>query len=227
MGRKRHTSPAPVPGAESLKSAASWVQPDVWKLQRDGRVVVWKTFRRSPWFLRMTLCRWMARREARNLKILQGLDWAPVFLGMPEPTTIEMTFLEAAPVPEKKFTLDSEYFDRLWKVIDEMHTRGLNHGDLRRKNLLCSTRDGSPLMVDFAQCMYCPSRKSLFFRLVQRRAYDVDRITFLKLKEWYIGTKNITAEEKAAVRNRPFHLRVGQFLKKQVYRRIKHAILRK
>ena len=211
-----------MPGAHLLKAGESVTQPDIWRLTNgEGREVVWKTFRESPLLARATICRWLVRREARNLAALKGMENVPEFLGCPEPVTIEMTFLLAEPVPERKGALTPAYFDQLNEMIAEMHARGLNHGDLRRKNLMLNAETGEPCLVDFAQSFYAKPN-SVTARLVHPIAFRVDRSTFLHLKRWYLSQKGLTAEELAEARAVPWHLRLGRLLKKKVYRRYKH-----
>ncbi|MCB2156031.1 hypothetical protein KQI84_14225 [bacterium] len=223
MKKRRRTPTPPEPGARLLKVGESALQPDVWELHRDGNRVVWKTFRESNRAARATLCRWLARREARNLRLLDGLPRTPRLLGMPEPWTIEMTWLDAEPVAESKtgHGIDGDWFDELESMLAEIHRRGMNHGDLRRKNMMKERTSGQPCLVDVAQSMVAKGG-SLFDRLIMRQAQQVDRVTFLKLKAWYLGPDVLTAEEKAEFAAAPWHLRVGQFLKKKIYRPYKH-----
>lgn len=217
--KRRQPPPPPEPGAVLLKDADSAVQPDVWKLGDGPDARVLKTFRRSPAPVRGTLGRIIAYREARNLRVLSGLPGVPRFLRMPDPWSVEMTWLDAEPLPERKKSMEPEWFDRLGALLREMHARGLNYGDLRRKNLLRSRVDGSPCLVDFAQCMHAPDARSLFHRIVMRRAFEVDDSTLLKLKKWYVGGPRLTADERVRVRRVPRHLQIGRVLKKQVYSR--------
>ena len=224
MKRHRRSPTPPVPGAQLLKAGESAVQPDVWELQRGGRRVVWKTFRESNRLARGTIGRWLARREARNLRLLGGMPRTPEFLGMPEPWTIEMSWLDAECVAEFKtgHGIDGAWFDELERMLAEVHRRGMNHGDLRRKNLMNERSSNLPCLLDVAQSMHAKSPRSLFARLVMGPAQQVDRVTFLKLKAWYLGSGALTGEEQAEFDAAPWHLKAGQFLRKKVYRPYKH-----
>jgi hypothetical protein len=215
----------PHPGASLLKEGRSATQPDVWSIPRpDGPRAVVKTFERSPRLLRATVCRWIAAREGRNLALLDGIDGVPKLLGRPAPWAIEMTQLPAEPVPARRGSgpaLAPAYFDRLGQILAEMHRRGLNHGDLRRLNLLVDPGTGLPCVLDFAQSMYRRKPGSLFDRLVFRKAVEVDRLKFLELKKWYLG-EVLSPEEESELRTPPFHLRIGKFLRKRLYRPFKH-----
>lgn len=223
---KRLPSP-PLAGSILLKAAHSPLQPDVWKVYGKDGPKVWKTFRESPSLLRRTICRWIAAREARNLRLLEGMDGIPRLISMPEPWTIEMTWLNAEPLPEVKQSLPQAYFIRLDAMLSEMHSRGLNHGDLRRKNLLRDTETGEPRLLDFAQSLYGSTQSSLYFKIIVQRAFEIDRLKLLKLKKWYLGGAALTDEERRDLAAIPLHLRAGRFLRKRLYRPLKHWRTRK
>ncbi len=216
MTRAKHPHP-PTDDADLLKRAASSWQPDVWKTGEGGRAHVLKTYERSHVLLRKTVCAWLIRREARNLRILEGINGVPQYIGRPAPWTLEMTWLDAEHMPEMKHSMEPEWFDDLAVLLRKIHRRGLNFGDLRRKNLMRSRVDGSPCLVDFAQCMHEPDTSSLFHRIVMRRAFATDDATLLKLKKWYCGGPKLTPEEQVLARNPPRHLRFGRWMKRGLY----------
>lgn len=224
MKRRRRSPAPPEPNARLLKAGQSALQPDVWELLREDGRVVWKTFRESNRLARGTICRWLARREARNLRLLDGLPRTPRLLGMPEPWTIEMSWLDAQPVAESKVnhSLNPAWFDELETMLAEIHRRGMNHGDLRRKNLMSDRGSGLPCLLDVAQSMVARNSDSVFGRTILKQAQQIDRITFLKLKAWYLGPESLSSEEQAEYDAAPWHLRAGKFLRKKIYRPLKH-----
>lgn len=212
----------PHPSAVLLKKGASSLQPDVWKYSSSDGDVVLKTFERSNRLLRSTICRWISNREHRNIQLLSDFPETPCALESPNNWSVLMTYLEAEPVPEVKGELYRDYFDHLESFLSRMHAEGLNHGDLRRKNLMRFKATGKPAMVDFAQCMYFPNAASLGYRVFMTRAIQVDRVTFIKLKAWYLGKDQLSEGEVDEFARKPAHLKFGQFLKKKIYRPLKH-----
>jgi len=213
-----------MPGAVLLKAGYTFTQPDVWIVGEEPDRRVWKTFRATPPWARRSVGAWLARREARNIRQLDGMANVPRLIGMPEPWTVEMSYLPSEPVREDKREsgIGPEYFIRLEAMIAEMHRRGMNHGDLRRKNLLRDPVTGEPCLVDFAQSLIARNPDSLFGRIVLRRAFHVDRIKLLKLKRWYLGKQALAPGEQQEIDQVPFHLRFGRFLRREVYRPFKH-----
>ena len=209
-----------------LKAGLGYLQADVWATTRpDGQPAVWKSWWRRPLPERVILCRWLAGREHRVLCRLDGLPEVPRALNRPDPFTIEMTLLDAEPVAEVKRggALPPEYFTRLWALLAEMHRRGVNHGDLRRKNLLRAPEDpASPRMVDFTQCLCVALPPRGIGGLLLRQAVRVDRAHFLKLKKWYLGPEHMTPEELSEMERTPWHLSLGRFFRRGLYRPLKH-----
>lgn len=226
----RDILPAP-PGAPGravlLKKGRGLFQPDIWIVDADGGAVVWKTWQRKSALERFLYGRRLARHEARVLRVLGDLEGFPRFLAHPDPWTIAMTLLDSEPIPEVKGgqVLTPLYFDRLWEMLRAMHGRGVNHGDLRRRNLLRAPGDPStPRMVDFTQSFaFRPPVRGLR-AMILRQAIRIDRVTFLKLKRWYLGRENLTGEEIRDMEAIPWHLSVGKFLRKKLYRPFKHAV---
>lgn len=211
--------------ARLLKASRGALQPDVWVIEGGGTRQVWKTWGRRPTLERKSLCAWLACREGRILRRLDGIDGVPRFLDHPQPWTLVMTMLEAEPVPEVKRggILTPAYFDKLWTMISAMHERGIIHGDLRRKNLLRAPDDpDTPRIVDFTQCLHFRQPVTGLRRIILREAIRIDRVTFLKLKRWYLPLDAMTAGEIEEMRDIPWHLTLGQMLRKRLYRPFKH-----
>ncbi|MCC5874577.1 MAG: hypothetical protein JJU11_00015 [Candidatus Sumerlaeia bacterium] len=220
--------PAGAPGMVILlKKGRGLFQPDLWIVDADDSPRVWKTWRRKSAIERCLYGRRLARREGDILRRLDDLEGFPRFLSHPDPWTLEMTLLDAEPVPEVKGGggLVEIYFDRLWGMLTEMHRRGINHGDLRRKNLMRAPGDPeTPRMLDFTQSFSFQTPVRGIRAVLLREAIRVDRVTFLKLKRWYIGRENLGPEEIREMEAIPWHLQFGRFLRKRLYRPLKHLV---
>jgi hypothetical protein len=219
----------PPPGARGtlrlLKAGTGFCKPDVWVVDAEGNASIWKTYGRRPGWERRTLGKWLAQREGRIIGKLEDMEGFPKLLGHPDPWTVEMTLLEAEPVPEVKAggALNEAYFTQLWVMISAMHARGIIHGDLRRKNLLRAPGDpGTPRIVDFTQCPHFREPIRGIRGWIYREAVHVDRVTFVKLKKWFLGRDNIAREELAELDDIPWHLKLGRGFRNRVYRPFKH-----
>lgn len=189
----------------------------------DTRIVV-KDFARRPWFIRWFWGRWVLRREWRRLEQLQGIDGVPRLLGWVDCDAFAMEWIDAQRLPHRKDNqLGPEFFDRLRLLVEQMHARGVGHGDLRRKNILVGS-DGKPHLVDFATAFVLgPSRRS---RCLFEKICEIDRLTVLKLKEYYCP-ESLTESERSQLEAQPVALRIGRILRKKVYRPLKPRRLRR
>lgn len=225
MTGRRQPAPPPFQRAELLKRGPSLFQPDVWKVWPEGaEPTVWKTFRDRPAWARTTVCRFITRREAGNLRALRGLDGVPQFLGQPDPWTVEMTWLEGAVLPNDKrgHALDEAFFDDLSALVAEIHARGLNHGDLRRKNVMRDPQSNAPVLIDFAQSMNARRPFAVFSRLFFATARRVDAVRIIRLKKWYLGEEQLADEERRLFRHPPWYMRLGRGFRRGLYRPLKH-----
>jgi tRNA A-37 threonylcarbamoyl transferase component Bud32 len=217
---------APLP-AKALKLGNGPGKPDIWVVDLAGMPRVWKTWDRRPPLERRTLGKRLAAHEARVIERLQDLPAFPKLLSMPHLWTVEMSLLPAEPVPEIKNegALSRLYFDRLEAILRTMHDRGVNHGDLRRKNLLCAANDREqPLMVDFTQCLLITVPASGVQAYALREAIRIDRVTFLKLKRWYLGEGALSEAEQTELEDVPWHLQVGRFMRHNLYRPVRRLL---
>ena len=109
------------------------------------------------------LARFLARREARALTRLEGLD------GVPSLVAIERDRLVRAYLPGEVMYRSSprtrKYYRDALRLVRSLHGRRVAHNDLAKEaNWICRD-DESPGIVDF-QLAFCFTRRSRLFRLL-------------------------------------------------------------
>ena len=87
--------------------------------------------------------------EAVALTRLKGVEGVPVYLGKPRSLSIRMTKLPGIPLDK----LDREEFSegcfhRLQSLVQQIHSKGVAHGDLHMRNILI--HEDKPSIVDFS-----------------------------------------------------------------------------
>jgi predicted Ser/Thr protein kinase len=207
-----------------IKTAGAWFTPHVDLIELPTGPLILKDFCDSPSFIRNTLCRYIVRREVAMYERLAGLPFVPQNVAMIDDAAFVMEYLDALPLPsgERRDDVGMEFFERLRDAVNQMHERGVAHGDLRKRNVLIDA-ERRPYLIDFETAV-ADGRgfiRSMLFRKVAR----VDRITVLKLKRRYFR-KEMSAEEREQFADKPFLLRAGQFYRKKIYRRIKFLLKR-
>ena len=199
-----------------LHQGRSLVQGDVCGYEIEGKRIVVKDFKRRLWLIRRWWGRWVLRREWERLERLQGIAGIPRLIGWIDADAFAMEWLEAKRLPAAKrdSALEAIFFERLAKLVGEMHERGIGHGDLRRKNVLVGVGQ-QPYLVDFATAFRLgTSRHS---RRLFERYRRIDDLKVVKLKHYYCPG-SLTDEERARLASRPLLLRVGQFMRSKIYR---------
>lgn len=134
---------------ESLHRARNWSKADVFGGEREGVRFVVKDFKRAPWWFK-PFARSFLKREWKALRELEGLSGVPRALAMPDADAI---VIEHAPgVQMQKMqsrTVPRESLERLIELVQEVHTRGVTHGDLHQQNVLIDEQGGICL-IDWA-----------------------------------------------------------------------------
>ncbi|MBN1903040.1 hypothetical protein JW926_17080, partial [Candidatus Sumerlaeota bacterium] len=182
----------------------------------------WKHFSGHPFLVRISWGRYNIGREWRNYEVLQGIRGIPKIYRRLDPHSFIMEYVEGKRLPHLKGSdLAPRFFERLKALVKEMHNQGVTHGDLRRKNILVAGEE-TPFLIDFAGAFHIKGKGNFITRAIFRRLKNVDDITVLKLQDYYLRG-SLTAEEKARLKDAPWYLRAGRFLKKKVYKPFKHA----
>lgn len=203
---------------ERLHEARSLAQAHIELIEIKGQRYVFKDFGQRSWLVRALFGRHILARELRAYRPLQGLEGIPRIIRIVDADGFLMQRLDAERLPHRRDNfLEPVFFDRLEKLLSEMHARDVAHGDLRRKNIFC-TRDQHPYLLDFATAHVLLPTSNPVRRYLFRRCVEVDRLTFLKLKCDYCPAA-MTADERAELAHPPTYLTVGRFLKQHVYRK--------
>jgi len=190
-------------------------QADVCAYEIEGRRFVVKDFRPRPWLIRRGWGRWVLRREWNRLERLQGIVGIPRLLGWVDGDAFAMEWIVGERLPHSRHgVLEPPFFERLERLVAEMHARGVAHGDLRRKNVLAD-RDQRPYLIDFATAHLTGAnflRRRLFERICR-----IDRLKIIELKADYCPNA-LTEDERRSLEDRPLSLRLGHFARKKLYR---------
>lgn len=199
-----------------LKKATTWVAPDVVELiAPDGVRFVMKDWSSRSLIFRYTWCRVAAAREIRTYEALRGMQGVPQLICRLGSLGFIMEWLDARPLPRSAMAdlLGMEFFRKLDEILDEMHRRGVAHGDLRRRNILRGV-DGNPKIIDFETAVHAKHSNDggKLFRAVR----DIDRITVLKIRARYFP-ESLSPEERERLDQVPWHLAAGRVVRKRMY----------
>lgn len=125
--------------------------------------------------------RWLARREAANYRLLQGVAGIPAFLGLWGRTGFLHEYVEGHPLQRRERVSD-EFFPALKRLLREVHERGAAYVDLEKRENILVGDDGRPYLIDFQISFACTGRwtRGWLGRALLRRLQEGDRYHLMK-----------------------------------------------
>ncbi|HEU4403544.1 MAG TPA: hypothetical protein VFT43_15710 [Candidatus Polarisedimenticolia bacterium] len=167
----------------TLIRRGGWGKADVKEVDFAGDLAILKDFADKSWPVRL-LGRHQVVREIRALARLQGIAGIPACYG---PDGRHGVLLER--IPGERITRwcrrrpaeISRMFEKLVRLVDAVHARGVAHIDLRKRDNILVTEAGEPYLIDFnASCCFDPGTLAarLIFPLLRR----IDASAVLKWK---------------------------------------------
>lgn len=181
--------------ADGQRLAAS-NQGEVRRHRIDGLDLAIKTpsGRGLAWRLRQATL----QREYEAYRRLKGLaGFAPCY-GMVDQRWLVLGHIEGTPYRNAGINDRERFFDLLLENIRSMHSRGVAHGDLKRKDNLVVTGSDEPVILDLgAATLLKPGFHPLNQRLF-RFMCQTDLNAWIKLK--YSGYQSVSAEDAVLLR---------------------------
>jgi len=148
----------------------------------EGRPVVLKDFASRPWPVRRIWGPWQLDREARAYSVLAGLRGTPAFLGRVDRQAIVLEYVAGRTLASlRPGDLSGPFFDRLDRLLEEIHARGVAHGDLHRHDVLAGP-DGAPCIVDFSTSVSAGRNAGPLGRLLFDQMRLADRRSAAKMR---------------------------------------------
>ena len=153
--------------------------PDVLLVRHGGGRVVVKDFAPRGFFVRRFLGPWLARREQRAWRALDGHPAVPRWLGTIDPLAFAIEYRPGRTlfgVPRQP--LPEDFLPQLAAALEEMHRRGVAHLDLRNRTNVLQGERGQPVLIDFGSALvFRPGSRAAryllpLFAYFDRRALD-------------------------------------------------------
>jgi len=139
---------------ERVLNQGSRRNPDVLLVRHGGAHVVVKDFAPRGFFVRHCLAPWLARRELRAWRALDGHPAVPRVVGPIDALAFAVEYrpgrslfgARRQPVPEG-------FLAALAEALAEMHRRGVVHLDLKNRTNVLSDEGGRPVLIDFGSAL--------------------------------------------------------------------------
>ena len=183
------------------------------RLESSG--VVRDTRDARPWL--RWLANHLARREARALEHLEGIAGIPRLLSF-NGAQLTREYIDAEPMHRAK-PASAEYFRDAFRLLIQLHARGVIHNDLAKEANWLVTPEGRAALVDF-QLASCSRRRGKLLRLLGHD--DVRHL--LKHKRSYIPER-LTARERRILATPSVVTRIWMATGKRLYLLVTRRIL--
>jgi hypothetical protein len=187
-------------------------------MQGASGLFVRRNLRDVPTWLRW-LAWWLARREARALKVADGLPAIPRLLGW-NGNRLDRSHLEGVAMHQRPPQGNITYFHRARHLLQQLHRRGIAHNDLAKEANWLVLTDGTPAIIDF-QLAICAHPRSRWMRLLARE----DLRHLLKHKRTYCP-RALTPIERRLLARRSWLRDVWFATGKPVYRFVTRRVLK-
>jgi RIO-like serine/threonine protein kinase len=161
--------------------------------------------------------RYLARREARALRVLDGLPGVPRLLNA-DRRRLTREWIDGQPMHYAR-PRDRHYYRSALLLLRRIHRHGVAHNDLAKETNWLVTPDGEPALVDF-QLALCSRGRGRFFRML---AHD-DLRHLLKHKRTYLP-QLLTQREHAILAKPSLLARIWMSSGKRLYLFITRRVL--
>ncbi len=173
-------------------------KPDIRLVEIDGKRAVHKDIRDKASIIRYTLGSWLIEREYRIYTRLAGCAGVPRLFGRPDRWSILVEHVEGESLKRGDPRLrDPGFFRRLYRLVEEIHARGVVHLDLRHKGNIMITGDGEPYVIDFNSSFYFGG--NALGRRLMPWFKKIDSFGLLKLKQ-RVAPDLLTAHERTQLK---------------------------
>lgn len=178
--------------------------------------VVLRKLDNVPFYAR-PLARWLARKEIRALRAVQGIEGCPVLVRH-DRTGLLRSWTKGTPLQLAKPT-DPEWFKDARRLLRQMRRAGVTHNDIAKPQNWLMTPDGRAAVIDF-QLASVHRRKGKLFRLKARE----DLRHLLKQKRAY-APHLLTPAEQAMLARKSLPSRLWMATGKRLYNFITRRVM--
>jgi serine/threonine protein kinase len=134
------------------------------------------------------------RREYRAYQRVAGMDGFARCYGLFRDSYLALEYLQAKPLKQVAPHVPGHFYQRLLDLIENMHARGVAHGDLKSRQNVMVDATGEPIIVDLGTSVvkrqgWHPINQRLFSYMCR-----IDRNSWIKLK--YGGYDNVDEADR-------------------------------
>jgi len=177
-------------------------RPALWLADAAGRRAIIKDYRSCGALMRF-FGRLLVRRERALYALLSGLPGIPRCYGLIGRHCLAIEYIPGKDCLRfRRGELPGEFFERLERLVDELHRRGIAHCDLKHRENIVVAPDFRPYVVDFAAALPRGGRWNIAQRWAFRLFVADDLKALVKIRH-YLAADGVREEQwrKVAVRS--------------------------
>ena len=178
-------------------------RPEVVLVEVGGARAVLKDYSHSDPSFRRLIGPILVWRESLALRRLAGQRGVPGLLRKFDGSAILVAHIDGQSAKQcPRGSIPPEFFDRFYRLVEEIHARGVAHCDLRSEGNILVLPSGEPAFVDFVAHMGRPSWWNLPMRWAYARLCEADRVAVARMKRTHAPDALTPTELAALARDR-------------------------
>ncbi|UCB50357.1 MAG: hypothetical protein JSW56_05655 [Deltaproteobacteria bacterium] len=164
----------------------SRTRPTLWLVEEKGVRAVVKDYSSNRFLYRNTIGRFLLWRESKAYRRLKGLRGVPTCYGVIDGLALVMEEISGRNIEglENEGGLSEEFFHNLQALVENVHSRGLAHCDLKRAPNILLGQDERPYIVDWSASISEKEFRVFPLNLIYQRFLrdDLNAITKMRLR---------------------------------------------
>ncbi len=139
--------------SETLRTGHQ-ARPEVSTVRTEGGDLLVKDYHRGKSLFGRLLGRFLTYREKIAYERLKDLPGIPRYYGMLDPYALILQYVPSKHVREvEPNQIPTDFFRLLSELVENLHSRGIAHGDLHKLDNILIDNRGRPVIVDFASAI--------------------------------------------------------------------------
>jgi len=178
----------------------------------------------TGWWLGKVIRRMMLRKEYGVYSRLSHIEGIPRCLGLIDGSYLVLEFIDGVPARKAEIKDRSFFFEAFLNLIKQLHSAGVAHTDLKKKDNLLVVQGREPYIIDFGVAVIKKQGFAPLNRYLYNTAKKFDFNAWVKLK--YNGKFEDVSEEDSRYYDRTFIEKVSRWIK-DTYLIVKKALIGK
>ena len=159
---------------EGSHKLASGYQGQTLKYESPEHSLVIKVPHGKSWLKKFNVS--MLKHEFRVYQKLSELKCIPKCYGLIDQQYLVLQYIDAHPIRSARPINEQVYFSKLFEFIEQMHSMGVGHFDLKKKDNLLVVGEDTPCIIDFGAAVINKAGfhpfKHYWFKLAMRFDYN-------------------------------------------------------